>query len=289
MISKDLGYLSGLPRRSLPAACDNFKEALINAVGVNAMPAWFWLLVLTALGAGAMLVARICVRKFGPGTASGGDGNEALAPEPLFAPDGPEGFLLDMQEERTRCPYCLDKAPPSPLQGKALDEYRAALDGLDALAASERHEKALAVVESLIPVAPLTDHLRLITALYDAFEGLCEELAPAEVLALFDRLAATGRAIPFALAHNQEDALAAVLAYSLGRYPPAREERDLACALAFLRQPHPLIKALHRIDPQGVVDFINLQASDVYNAWEDITASPASAMNEAERWLARQK
>ncbi|MDL2266673.1 hypothetical protein LJC46_01625 [Desulfovibrio sp. OttesenSCG-928-G15] len=246
------------------------------------MPWWFWLGFLVVASVGAVYLAR----RIAPMPP---EKPEPVPVGPVFSPDGPDGFLVDMPEDRTRCPFCLDKPLPPPLTGKELAGYTASLKRVAALLAAGKYEKALSMLDTLIPLAPLEDHLRLLTAVYDVFEGLCENLGPAEVLALYDRLVAAGGALAFALAHEQEGELAMILGYSFSRYPQAQTERELCAMMDFLRLGHPLLVALQHQDPQSITEAINRQAANVLGGWEELTGPPSRAMGRVYAWLDRAK
>lgn len=253
----------------------------LYSVAAN-MPWWFWLAFLCIAGAGAVYLAG----RLAPLPPAK---EEPVSSGPLFSPDGPEGFLVDMPEDRTRCPFCLDKPLPPPLSGKERENYADSWEKVLACLGAGKPAKALAMLDKLVALAPLEDHLRILTAVYDAFEGMCEELSPAEVLALYDAQAVAGGAVSFFLAHEQVDELAVVLGYSFSRYPRVRSEQDLAAMMDFLRTGHPLLAVLLHEDPQSITDAINRQAANVFGGWEDVSGAPGRAMSRVYAWLERTK
>lgn len=144
------------------------------------------------------------------------------------------------------------------MDDKTYNQYNRALDSLDS-AITKNSRTALKKIEKLILVAPNIDHEHLAAQVASCFDYLCEDKSPTAILKLFDKLAASGKAIDFAMSHGQLNELAATLTYALSHYlPDAVTSKHVQKSFDFIDQDHPLTNAMRESNNSNLINYLEL-------------------------------
>lgn len=158
------------------------------------------------------------------------------------------------------------------------DNYGKIMDLLDA----DKHRAALNLIEKTLD-NPQFDQNDDIYAhdIADSFCSLMEEKSPQVVLNFYDKLKSEGAALAYAEKHGQLKEMAPALIDSLREYPDVKTKTALKKAVAFTQGNHPLIEAAIEVDAKSFMDFLDVQASLIFDEWDFGMSDDLEAMIKA--------
>lgn len=137
--------------------------------------------------------------------------------------------------------------------------------------------EALQRIETMLTAYPHEDHDRLLYSVSICFDGLTEGFEPEAVVGAFDALSANSPAFKAALGLYGLDDFTDALAASFVNLPDDDiTAKTLRKALAFVREPHPLILKTVLLYDEQAAEYLNSLAKYVFDDWdEDGTAFEA--------------
>lgn len=149
------------------------------------------------------------------------------------------------------------------------DSYFDGFASVERLLEQGNPSAALSRIEEMLAAYPHENHGQLLYSVSVCFDGLTEGFAPEAVIKAFDALSAGSPAFRAAVQAHGLDDFADALAASFVNLPEDISKRTLRDALAFVRQPHPLVVKTVSLYDESAAEHLNSLAKYVFDDWDE--------------------